>query len=215
MRLKHVKGAEEAVAASEFVVQKPEELRGKWCDFFKNDRPIYIEIGMGKGRFIMETASLHPDINYIGMERSSSVALRAVQKMEEAPMTNLRFICADAGRLEEYFAPGEISKIYLNFSDPWPKKRHANRRLTFPRFLRHYETVLENGGTLEFKTDNTVLFDYSLESLEHEGWDILALTRDLHHDPVMNEGNIMTEYEEKFSAQGNPICRLIASKSAK
>ena len=210
MRLKHVKGAEETVAANKYVIHDPAAMRGSWISLFKNENPPALEIGMGKGRFIMEKAAANPAANFLGMERSSSVALRAIQKMENDPLSNLLFICADADWLEDYFAPGEISEIYLNFSDPWPKKRHENRRLTSRRFLKRYENILARNGILEFKTDNEGLFDFSIESLQDAGWHIEALTRDLHQDPSMNEGNIMTEYEERFSSQGNPIFKLIA-----
>ena len=212
MRLKHIKGAEEAVASNKYVIHDPAGMRGRWSYLFENEAPLSLEIGMGKGRFIMDTAAADPASDYLGMERSSSVALRAVQKMEAAPLPNLYFICADANWLCDYFEPGEISRIYLNFSDPWPKKRHANRRLTSPAFLARYEALLSEGGLIEFKTDNTALFDFSVESFESCNWSIQALTRDLHNDPVMGAGNIMTEYEERFSSQGNPIFKLIARR---
>ena len=211
VRLKHIKGAEEAVAASPFVVQEPQLLAGNWSGLFGNAHPVHMEIGMGKGRFLMDLARLNPDISYIGMERYSSVLLRALQKMEEDPLPNLRFLCFDAADLEQIFSAGEIDRIYLNFSDPWPKARHARRRLTSPVYLKRYASVLKPDGHVEFKTDNEALFDYSLESVEEAGWKLLDSTRDLHHDPRLNEGNIMTEYEEKFSSRGNPIFKLIAS----
>lgn len=211
MRLRNIKGADEAVAASPFVIHEEETRSGTWRKIFDNERPIHIEIGMGKGRFLMDLARQNPEINYIGIERYSSVLLRALQKMEEAPLSNLYFICMDAGRLPEVFAPGEVDRIYLNFSDPWPKDRHAKRRLTSSTHLEYYKAALSPSGQLEFKTDNETLFDFSLESIQDSGWTLLACTRDLHKDPSMNEGNIMTEYEEKFSSLGNPIYKLIAS----
>lgn len=211
MRLRNIKGADEAVADSPFSIQTPEDFRGKWSlEVFGNDHPVHIEIGMGKGQFIMQLARLHPDINYIGIERYTSVLLRAIQKMEADPVPNLRFLCIDAQILPEIFAPGEVERIYLNFSDPWPKDRHAKRRLTSSRFMACYRQVLPSDGRIEFKTDNQGLFDFSLEEIPASGFTITAFTRDLHHDASMNEGNIMTEYEEKFSSQGNPICKLIA-----
>ena len=210
MRLKHVKGAEEAIAANEYVVHDAKERPGKWQELFGNDHPIHIEIGMGKGQFLMELARRNPDINYLGMERYSSVLLRALQKMEEEPLPNLYFLCEDAAELPEMFANGELNRIYLNFSDPWPKARHAKRRLTSTEFLARYNLVLATDGQIEFKTDNMDLFDFSLESVEEAGWKLVGCSRDLHHDPTMNEGNIMTEYEEKFSAKGNPIYKLVA-----
>ena len=210
MRLKHIKGAEEAIAANAFVIQDAKERPGKWQELFGNEHPLRIEIGMGKGQFLMKLARQNPEINYLGMERYSSVLLRALQKMEEEPLPNLYFLCEDAAELPEMFAEGELDRIYLNFSDPWPKARHAKRRLTSPEFLARYDQVLSPAGQLEFKTDNVGLFDFSLDSVEEAGWKLLGCTRDLHHDARMNEGNIMTEYEEKFSAKGNPICKLIA-----
>ena len=160
----------------------------------------------------MDMAAAHPDINYLGIERYSSVLLRALQKMEETPMPNLRFICMDAADITEVFAKDEVSRIYLNFSDPWPKDRHAKRRLTSRQFFARYDAILKPDGRLEFKTDNQDLFTFSLEEIPEAGWHLDAFTRDLHQDAVLNEGNIMTEYEEKFSSKGNPICKLIASR---
>ena len=165
-----------------------------------------------KGRFIMDTAALHPDINYIGIERYSSVLLRALQKMEQNPLPNIKFICMDAADVAEVFAKDEVDRIYLNFSDPWPKDRHAKRRLTSRQFFARYDLILKKEGHLEFKTDNQDLFTFSLEEVPEAGWKLDASTRDLHHDAVLNEGNVMTEYEEKFSSKGNPICKLIASR---
>lgn len=211
MRLRHIRGAEAAIGASPWVVQEPEQRRGRFRELFENDHPIHIEVGMGKGRFIMELAGRHPEINYIGIERYPSVLLRALQKREELELSNIWFMCVDAKLLAEIFAPGEVERIYLNFSDPWPKDRHAKRRLTSPEFMKVYDQILAEGGTVEFKTDNQGLFSYSLEAIPEAGWKIDAFTRDLHHSD-MAEGNVMTEYEMKFSALGNPICKLIASR---
>lgn len=211
MRLRHIRGAEAAIGASPWVVQEPSQRRGRFHELFGNDHPIHIEVGMGKGRFLMELAGRHPEINYIGIERYPSVLLRALQKREELELSNIWFMCVDAKLLAEIFAPGEIERIYLNFSDPWPKDRHAKRRLTSPEFMKVYDQILAADGTVEFKTDNQGLFSYSLESIPEAGWKIGAFTRDLHHSD-MAEGNVMTEYEMKFSAQGNPICKLIASR---
>ena len=212
MRLRNIPGANEAVAASPYCIQNAAEHRGQWHAFFENDHPIHIEIGMGKGRFIMDMAALHPDINYIGIERYSSVLLRALQKMEQNPLPNIKFICMDAADVAEVFAKDEVDRIYLNFSDPWPKDRHAKRRLTSRQFFARYDLILKKEGHLEFKTDNQDLFTFSLEEVPEAGWKLDASTRDLHHDAVLNEGNVMTEYEEKFSSKGNPICKLIASR---
>ena len=213
MRLRNIPGANEAVAASPYCIQNAAEHRGQWHAFFENDHPIHIEIGMGKGRFLMDLAALHPEINYIGIERYTSVLLRAVQKMDTLQLPNVHFLCEDAAKLPEIFAPEEVDRIYLNFSDPWPKDRHARRRLTSHEFLDRYDQFLAADGRLEFITDNQNLFTFSLEEIEtSDRWHLNASTRDLHHDPSMNEGNIMTEYEEKFSSKGNPICKLIASR---
>lgn len=213
MRLRNIPGAEEVVSNSPYCIQNPTELRGKWHSFFENEHPIHIEVGMGKGKFIMQLAALHPDINYIGIERYTSVLLRAVQKMEEQPLPNIHFLCIDAATLPEIFDKDEVSRIYLNFSDPWPKDRHAKRRLTSREFLARYDQFLKKDGHIEFKTDNQDLFTFSLQEIEESPlWKLDASTRDLHNDPVLNEGNIMTEYEEKFSSMGNPICKLITSR---
>lgn len=213
MRLRNIPGADEKVASSPFCIQNPASLRGNWSSVFENDNPIHIEIGMGKGKFLMDMAGLHPNINYIGIERYTSVLLRAVQKMEEYPIPNVRFLCIDAATLPEIFAPNEIDRIYLNFSDPWPKDRHAKRRLTSSEFLNRYDQILSQKGRIEFKTDNVDLFEFSLEELENSPvWHIDVHTHNLHEDPMLNYGNIMTEYEEKFSSKGNPICKLIASR---
>lgn len=209
MRLRNIKGAGEVIDANEFVIKNPEEYKGRWNQVFQNDHPIQIEIGMGKGQFIMELAKQNPDINYIGVERYSSVLLRALQKHQETELTNLYFLCIDARMVEDIFAPGEIDKIYLNFSDPWPKDRHAKRRLTSREFLTRYDKILKEDGKLEFKTDNRDLFEFSLEETREVGWQIQQHTFDLHQDESMNAGNIMTEYEEKFSSMGNPIHKMI------
>lgn len=212
MRLRNIKGADEAIEKSEYCIKNPETLKGNWQSVFPTEQPIHIEVGMGKGRFIMDLAAANPDINYLGIERYTSVLFRAVQKMDLNPLPNLRFLCIDAATLPEIFAKDEISKIYLNFSDPWPKDRHAKRRLTSREFFARYDQILQKEGHVEFKTDNQDLFSFSLEEIPEAGWKVDAFTRDLHHDDVMNQGNIMTEYEEKFSSLGNPICKLIASR---
>ena len=212
MRLRNIPGADEIVSNSPFCIQEPVSNRGNWKAYFGNENPIHMEIGMGKGRFIMDLARLNPNINYIGIERYTSVLLRAVQKMEENPLPNVRFLCIDAATLPEIFAEGEVNRIYLNFSDPWPKDRHARRRLTSSDFLARYDQILDKNGRIEFKTDNVDLFDFAVSELEGEPWKIIGITRDLHHDAVMNENNVMTEYEEKFSAMGNPIYKYIIQK---
>lgn len=209
MRLRNIPGSRETIAANEFVIQNPEECFGKWHEIFKNDHPIHIEIGMGKGNFITTLAMQNPDINYIGIEKYSSVLLRAIEKRQELPCTNLYFIRFDAEDITTIFAPEEIDRIYLNFSDPWPKDRHAKRRLTSRQFLARYDQFLKKDGYIAFKTDNRPLFDFSLEEVKDAGWNLKDVTFDLHHSEYM-EGNVMTEYEERFSSMGNPIHRLVA-----
>ena len=217
MRLRNIPGAKDAITGSNYVVQESASHKGKWTQVFPKDQPLHIEVGMGKGRFLMDMAKLHPEINYVGIEMYDSVLLRALQKRERLEeegekLTNLMFMCIDARLLPEIFEKGEVQKIYLNFSDPWPKARHAKRRLTSREFLARYEQILADDGVVEFKTDNKGLFEFSLEEVEAAGWKLLAHTFDLHNQAEMMEGNVMTEYEEKFSSMGNPICKLIAKQ---
>ncbi len=209
MRLRNITGSREVIADSIYVVQEPQEKKGRWKEVFGNDRPIQIEIGMGKGKFLHTLAKENPDINYIGIEKYSSVLLRAIQKMEEDELSNLKFIRMDAEEITDVFATGEVDRIYLNFSDPWPKDRHAKRRLPSRQFLKRYDEILKKDGRIEFKTDNRDLFDFAVEELPEAGFCAEVLTYDLHADEKLMEGNIMTEYEEKFSAVGNPICKYI------
>ena len=211
MRLRNIRGSKDVIASCPFVVQEPESCRGRWAEVFGNENPIHIEVGMGKGRFLMDMAVLHPEINYIGIEMYDSVLLRAVQKREklETELKNLFFIRMDARQLPEVFAEGEVDRIYLNFSDPWPKARHAKRRLTSREFLARYEQVLKKDGVVEFKTDNRGLFEFSLEEVRESDWNLEVCTFDLHHDEELVKGNVMTEYEEKFSSMGNPICKMV------
>lgn len=217
MRLRNIPGAKDAILDSPFVIQNPEGNRGIWAAAFPVRQPLHIEVGMGKGRFLMDMAMLHPEINYIGIEMYDSVLLRALQKREEQEkegriLPNLFFMRMDARNLPEVFAPGEVNRIYLNFSDPWPKARHAKRRLTSREFLTRYEKILAEGGSVEFKTDNRELFEFSLEEVKEAGWKLLAHTFDLHNHKEMMQGNVMTEYEEKFSSQGNPICKMVITR---
>ena len=209
MRLRNVKGSREKIAGSEFVIHEPQNMKGKWHEFFENENPIHIEIGMGKGKFITTLAQQNPNINYIGIEKYSSVLIRALEKRAEIELDNLIFIRMDAEEIEEVFEKDEVDCIYLNFSDPWPKDRHAKRRLTSTQFLARYDKVLKREGEVIFKTDNRPLFDFSLEQVEEAGWKLKNHTFDLHHSEYM-EGNVMTEYEEKFSKEGQPIHRLVA-----
>ena len=217
MRLRNIPGAQDAILESSYVVQEPQTKKGHWGEVFVKKQPLHIEVGMGKGRFLMDLARLHPDINYIGIEMYDSVLLRALQKREELEengevYSNLFFMRVDARLLPEIFEKGEVDKIYLNFSDPWPKARHAKRRLTSREFLARYDQILVQDGKVEFKTDNKELFEFSLEEVEEAGWNLEASTFDLHHNEEMVQGNVMTEYEEKFSSMGNPICKMVISR---
>ena len=218
MRLRNIPGAKDAIEESIYVIQIPQENKGCWDKVFPQNQPIHLEVGMGKGRFLMDMARLHPEINYIGIEMYDSVLLRAIQKREALAeegenLSNLMFMRMDARLLPEVFEKGEVAKIYLNFSDPWPKARHARRRLTSNEFFKLYDKVLTADGTVEFKTDNRPLFDFSVEELKTSELFVLdQLSYDLHNDSKMNQGNIMTEYEAKFSSMGNPICKLIAKR---
>ncbi len=213
MRLRNIRGSRDIIAESPLVVHNPEEQKGNWQKLFGNTNPIRIEIGMGKGRFLCELAEQNPQVNYIGIEKYSSVLLRALQKMDEEPLSNLRFIRMDAETITEVFGEEEIDRIYLNFSDPWSKDRHARRRLPSKEFLARYDKFLKKDGILEFKTDNRELFDFALEELPLAGWQAEKVTFDLHHDADMIQGNVMTEYEEKFSSIGNPICKYIIRRN--
>ena len=212
MRLRNIPGADEYIANCEYVINDPTDYKGLWNkEIFSNSNSLHIEIGMGKGQFITQMTANNPDINYLGIEKYSSVLLRAATKFEKKPLDNLRFLCVDARKLTDIFDKNEINRIYLNFSDPWPKDRHAKRRLTSPIFLELYSEIIREDGLLEFKTDNTNLFDYSIITINESSlWEMCNYTYDLHNEPSMNEGNIMTEYEEKFVGQGNPIHKLIA-----
>ena len=210
MRLRNVPGARDVMAANEYVFTEPEGMAGTWSQIFGNNNPVHIEIGMGKGRFITTLASMNPDINYVGIEKYSSVLLRAVEKQDELCLPNLRFIRMDAENITSVFGKEEVDRIYLNFSDPWPKDRHAKRRLTSRQFFARYDEILKSNGRVEFKTDNRPLFDFSVEEVNEAGWKLSVCTYDLHNDEKLMEGNVMTEYEERFSSQGNPICKLVA-----
>ncbi len=216
MRLRNVKGSQERILDNKYAIQTDgqdgRDYRGLWREnYFRNDHPIHIEVGMGKGRFITEMARLHPQVNYIGIEKYSSVLVRALDKRETLEGDNLLFLRMDAEDIDKYFAPGEIQWIYLNFSDPWPKDRHAKRRLTSVQFLERYGRILSPEGGIQFKTDNRPLFDFSLEQLPLAGWSLEECSYDLHKDGPAPD-NVMTEYEEKFYRQGNPICRLVARR---
>lgn len=208
MRLRNVPGSRDMIAESQFTIKNETESKGKWKEVFGNDNPIHIEIGMGKGQFIMTLAKNNPDINYVGIEKFSSVLVRALEKQDAAELPNIFFIRMEAENIAEVFDEEEVARIYLNFSDPWPKDRHAKRRLTSIQFLERYKKILAKEGHIIFKTDNRDLFDFSLEQAElAENWKILNHTFDLHHSEYV-EGNVMTEYETRFVEKGNAICRM-------
>ena len=203
MRLRKVKNALEKIQEyPNIVIQNATSNKGKWNEVFKNNNPIYLEIGMGKGKFIIENARRNPDINYIGLELQESVLVRALEKLIEEPLDNLVLLHEDAFELNNIFEDGEIDKIYLTFSDPWPKSRHAKRRLTCNNILNSYRKALKLDGTIEFKTDNRKLFEYSILEFIQNGLEFKELSLNLHED---KEDIITTEYEDKFVAKGNVI----------
>lgn len=209
MRLKNVKNAKNIVNSSNYIVENPGEHKGNWNKVFDNDKEIYIEIGMGKGDFIIGMAKLYPNINFIGIEMFDSVMARAVQKLEEENIPNLKLIRMDANEIENVFDK-EIDRIYLNFSDPWPKNRHSKRRLTSHTLLSKYDNVFKDEKIIMQKTDNIDLFAFSIESLSTYGYTLKNVTLDLANNPV--ENNVETEYEKKFKAIDKKICRLEAYK---
>lgn len=211
MRARHKPWAESYINEQpDVVIQEPERLKGRWAEYFGNHNPIHIEVGTGKGRFITGMAEANPDINYIGIEMFRDIIVTAVQRVIDADKpANLRLLNVNAERLEEIFAQGEVARVYLNFSDPWPKVRHAKRRLTHDNFLGRYERILPLEGEVHFKTDNRGLFEYSLMNMTDYGMRLADVSLDLHADAP--EWNIMTEYEEKFSSKGQPIYRLEAA----
>ena len=209
MRLRNIKDAETKVVESKYIISNPLIHKGKFNELFNNNNPIYIEIGMGKGNFIINNALKNPHINYIGIEKYASVMIRALEKLENTEINNLKLICFDAQDIEEVFDK-EIDLIYLNFSDPWPKKRHARRRLTSNLFLNRYNNIFKNNNHIIMKTDNRKLFEYSLMSFNEFKYKIEDLSLNLYEDDTTN--NIPTEYEIKFSSQGYPIYRVEVTK---
>ena len=209
MRLKHVKGAEEIIKGGTHYIESPKQLKGEWAKVFSNNNPIYIEIGMGKGDFITENALKYPNINFIGIEKFDSVIVRAIQKTNELDINNLKLVRMDALEINEVFDK-EVDRIYLNFSDPWPKERHAKRRLTSPVFLEKYDAIFRKNANIIMKTDNNPLFEYSLETLAQHGYEMISVTRDLYKEDLTD--NIATEYEKKFVNRGIKINKFIALK---
>lgn len=209
MRMRKRKGAEDLLANHpQYVITNPEEAKGHWHEVFGNDHPIHIEVGSGKGRFITGMAAQNPHINYIGIDIQLSVLSYALDKVLEADLPNVKLLLVDGSSLTNYFADGEVDLMYLNFSDPWPKKRHEKRRLTYKSFLDTYKQILPKNGEIHFKTDNRGLFEYSLASFSQYGMLLKQVWLDLHASDY--EGNIMTEYEEKFSNKGQVIYRVEA-----
>lgn len=209
MRVRRRKGAEEHLANNpHFVILKPEDAKGHWQEIFGNDRPIHIEVGSGKGAFITGMALQNPDINYIGIDIQVSVLSYALDKVLASGAENIRLLQVDGSSLTNYFADGEIDLLYLNFSDPWPKKKHSKRRLTYKTFLDTYKQILPEHGEIHFKTDNRGLFEYSLASFSQYGMILKQVWLDLHASDF--EGNVMTEYEKKFSDKGQVIYRVEA-----
>ncbi len=209
MRLRNVPNAYEKLLECANFISEPQAYKGRWNEYFRNDNPIHMEIGPGKGQFIMHLATENPGINYIAMEKSPVVLLKLIRKIPAEGIGNLAVISFDAEKLDEIFDSGEISKLYLNFPDPWPKKRHAKRRLTSPKFLAMYKRILKPGSVIEFKTDNRDFFNYSLEEFRASGYDLVKATFDLYNSDFL-EGNIPTEYEIKFHSMGIPINKLFA-----
>lgn len=209
MRLRNVPGAREAVEQSPHVVQEPHALKGRWRSLFPESRALHVEIGAGKGNFLYGMASRYTDTAFVGIERYATVLYKALNKMPALLEGRVYFVRMDAMLVEEVFDTGEADRLYLNFSDPWPKARHEQRRLTSRTFLARYAKILKPGGTVEFKTDNRALFDWSVEEAGQAGFTITEKTYDLHADARLCADNVMTEYEEKFSSQGHLICKYI------
>ncbi|NLY18985.1 MAG: tRNA (guanosine(46)-N7)-methyltransferase TrmB [Clostridiaceae bacterium] len=212
MRLRNIPGAIEIIRKHPNYIAEPENYRGKWAEYFANTNPLQVEIGSGKGKFITTLARQNQNINYIAIEKFAAVLLKLVKKIKDENLTNLAILHEDAENIEQIFEPGEINKIYLNFSDPWPRKKHAKRRLTNIRFLEMFKKLLSDDGVIAFKTDNHDLFGYSIEQFELAGFLMDEITYDLHNSPLA-EYNVTTEYEEKFISQNMPIYALIAYKS--
>ena len=209
MRVRNRKGASELLEAHpQYVVLNPETAKGKWHDLFGNDNPIHIEVGSGKGGFITGMAKLHPNVNYIGIDIQKTVLSYALDKVLEANVPNIKLLWVDGSSLTDYFENGEIDLLYLNFSDPWPKKKHERRRLTYKTFLDTFKQILPVQGQIHFKTDNRGLFEYSLVSFSQYGMTLKGVWLDLHESDY--EGNVMTEYEAKFSSKGQVIYRVEA-----
>ncbi len=212
MRMRKKKHCSERMErCADIWIKDPAEYKGRWKEAFGNGAPIQLEIGCGKGAFVTGMASLHPDVNYIAVEKVEDVIVLAMEKTKAAGLQNVRFCSMNADALEDAFEKGEVDRIYLNFSDPWKRAKQAKRRLTHRNFLLRYKAVLKDGGAVCFKTDNRELFEFSLNSFAAEGFRLQNITLDLHASGA--EGNIMTEYETRFYELGMPIYRLEAVKA--
>ncbi|RIP34038.1 tRNA (guanosine(46)-N7)-methyltransferase TrmB [Staphylococcus gallinarum] len=208
MRMRHKPWAEDYLKAHSDIVDIDGSRAGHIREWFNNEKPIYIEVGSGMGQFITTLAAQNPEINFISMEREKNVMVKVLDKVLEQNLTNIKLICNDAVELNEYFVDGEVDRLYLNFSDPWPKNRHAKRRLTYHTYLALYKQILKQDGEVHFKTDNRGLFAYSLESMSQFGMYFIKINLNLHEEDT--EGNIETEYERKFSDKGSRIYRMEA-----
>lgn len=211
MRLRHIKNSHEVIAKHPLMLVNPELLDGKIAKLFVNENPLHVEFGSGYGGYLFELSRRNKDINYLAFEWNIKVVIRGLKKMEIEGADNFRYVHADVGNIDQILESNSVDRIYLNFSDPWPKDRHAKRRLTSHDFLTNYEKLLKQDGEIHFKTDNNDLFEYSVEELEKNNWTIKMITRDLHNSEYAI-GNIMTEYEKKFSEEGKNINKLIAIK---
>ena len=212
MRLRKIKNALEKLQANTtYFVSNPTEYKGNWKSLFGNDNPIHIEIGCGKGQFMSTLAKQNPNINYVAIEKFDSVLLRCLEKVENEDIPNLKLTIIDAMAITNFFGESEVDRIYLNFSDPWPKNAHSKRRLTSPLFLEGYANILSKDGEIHQKTDNRHLFEFSLESFNSNNWSLSNISLDLHKDTEKYPNNIQTEFEEKWSKLG-PIYRLEAKK---
>lgn len=208
MRLRHIKNADEIIKGSSYIIINPEHYKGKWQKVFHNNYPLHIEIGIGKGKFIKEMALKHPNINFIGIEKYSTVLIKAIQRLEDTNISNLKLICADALNISDFF-DREIDHVYLNFSDPWPKDRHAKRRLTSDIFLSLYDNIFKGDNNITQKTDNYDLFNYSKDQFLKHKYEICISEYNINNLP---SDNVMTEYEEKFIKMNNLIYKIIAVK---
>lgn len=207
MRVRFDKNAANFLNEENIHINNSKEFKGKWNKLFNNKNEIYLEIGMGKGDFIVGMAKKYPNTNFIGVERNITILAKACKKILNEKLTNIRIISDDANVLEEIFEKDEIDKIFLNFSDPWPKSKHAKRRLTYSTFLNIYDNILKNAGLIEFKTDNQLLFEFTIQEVNNTGRKIDYISLDLHNTEC--ENNVMTEYEDKFSKKGNRIYKLV------